>query len=890
MAESVGRRPTRIAYLPGSHLDLYWLGSYRTCLDRGAEIIDGYLQRCLDHPDETFLIETVVFTEHFLRTHPDREAALSRLLAQGRVEIGAAYVDVWESLVLGESHLRNLQYGRRWLADRLGYRPLTSIHPDLPSLNAQTPQLCRQCGIEFYATARKIFGEGRVWRAVGPDGSALLVLRWPGHYNFIPLELADLPADRPRWGDWQLSMDDLAGRFPLGTIPVSGTAGDLTVSADFEAITGQPLAGFIEQYRRRFPELRFGYSTPAAVLAPYAGSTVPLAETRQPVPSVWGVAADESADFFRRGRRAEALLLTAETAAALALFSGRSAIPPGASGWKGTFHEDAYFAVKDPIPAGSEFAELWRMHLFTQDHNGGGQEGALSSYHKRIRQDRVADYSRQIIGRALGATPDQVAVGGIGEVGGTGPDAMVPADRLLAFNPGLTSAPSVDRIAADSPPGAVIARWVANRLVPGVQRLEDALGRAEFALAAPCIPQVGVRLLAADDLSSDAAAAVVRRNHTEISVSTPYMTVIADRRTGRITVTDPLGSAPAGEAGRPARRSFGRLRAVPEIGNDVTLRTDESGVVEATPVAVEVVSHGPLATQLRIVQDLLDVRWIQLLTVWTDGPRMDLEVGVRWPGTSDWQIRLGLAGSDSAEQICFGTPFHATRWTDVPAGAGPAHTDEIDPADYPRYRETQHWVHIEGPDVGLTVTGDLLGLHRGADLTTGADVEAVLLRTPRSCGDEHFVWHNAGAQLWRYQLHSGARAWTGAGAPELGERAWRGTVYLPAPGAVAENSVSPGGLLTADGDPVILSALYRDGDATCIRIANLRPAPAAVELSGPLLTGRVDPIDLTGRTIGDLRRIGPDRVEVRLPAWHIQTVRATQHCGDDADEPVPTGG
>jgi len=55
-----------IAYIPSSHLDLYWLGNYKTCLERGAQLIHSYLDRCLATPDETFLLETVVFADYFL--------------------------------------------------------------------------------------------------------------------------------------------------------------------------------------------------------------------------------------------------------------------------------------------------------------------------------------------------------------------------------------------------------------------------------------------------------------------------------------------------------------------------------------------------------------------------------------------------------------------------------------------------------------------------------------------------------------------------------------------------------------------------------------------------------------------------------------------------------
>src|SRR5512138_195781 len=91
-AERAARR--RDVYLTlGSHMDLFWMGAARDCLDRGSEIIQKALDLCRAHPDYCFTIETTVFAEHFLRQHPGEKGAMAELLASGRLEIGASYAD-----------------------------------------------------------------------------------------------------------------------------------------------------------------------------------------------------------------------------------------------------------------------------------------------------------------------------------------------------------------------------------------------------------------------------------------------------------------------------------------------------------------------------------------------------------------------------------------------------------------------------------------------------------------------------------------------------------------------------------------------------------------------------------------------------------------------------
>ena len=162
-------RPT-FAYLPSSHLDLFWLGNYKTCLERGAEIIRQYVERCMAASDETFLVDTVVFAEYFLQRHPELRSAFLQLVREGRFEIGSAYVDRWETLILGESLIRNVQLGKQWCRQVLNIENPVATHPDLPSMTPQIAQIYAQAGLRYYVTSRKVLS---AW-----PGLALPVTRW----------------------------------------------------------------------------------------------------------------------------------------------------------------------------------------------------------------------------------------------------------------------------------------------------------------------------------------------------------------------------------------------------------------------------------------------------------------------------------------------------------------------------------------------------------------------------------------------------------------------------------------------------------------------------------------------------------------------------------------
>ncbi len=351
------KRPT-IAYIPSSHLDLYWLGSPKTCLERGSQIIQEYLDRCLATPDETFLIETTVFASEFLRKHPDYREKLVLLVKARRVEVGAAYVDRMETLTPAESLIRNMLIGKRWCQDVLGIDNPTVTHPDLPSFIPQLPQIYRQLGVRYYVTSRKMYRHGQVWCFRAPDGSRLVMLNWPRHYVFPPMAASDVtPEILKRLWVPPLDIEETLKGFPLGVVAASGSAGDLTSRDTFCQRYGENLEDFVAAFRVKYPQYDFTYTIPSKVLEAY-DDYPDLPEHAGEVPSLWGIAGGEDNAFITRGRRLESNLLIAESLAAIAGHLGIDWLPPDTTSWAGVFNEDAFFARKDAILPGQVLRRL----------------------------------------------------------------------------------------------------------------------------------------------------------------------------------------------------------------------------------------------------------------------------------------------------------------------------------------------------------------------------------------------------------------------------------------------------------------------------------------------------------------------------------------------------
>lgn len=847
-------RPT-FAYLPSSHLDLFWLGNYKTCLERGAEIIRQYVERCTAASDETFLVDTVVFAEYFLARYPELRSAFLQLVAEGRFEIGCAYTDRWETLILGESLIRNVQIGKEWCRRVLGIDNPTITHPDLPSMTPQIAQIYTQAGVRYYVTSRKVFPHGQVWRYQAPDGSRLLVLNYPRHYVFAFMNESDDPEAARRAWVRPLDIEATLQGFPLGTVLVSGSSGDLTDRSDFVQRYGRNLEEYVQLYREKYPQFDFTYSTATQLLSEYEQYT-DLPCLSGEIPSVWGVAADEEVTFFQRDRQIESQLLTAETLVAVAEHLHLPWRPASADQWQGTFYEAAFFARKDPIQPGKELDELWRMHVFTQDHNGGGQEGALSTFQKRVIQQRCLAYTQEIIEQTLAEMGQRL---------------LLDEECLLVVNPHGQAWMGAFSLTLPA------ERWQSGLCVAGddgMPLLAQAQPRGDQVLvhvALPAIPAVGYRafrLCPAQAQSSPPPAAPVQisQDAAALHLTSADWIVSIDRASGNLTrLYDRARDQEWGS------EQVGRLYAIQESGNDVTLRIAADAIIaEQTLTRVEVVEAGALFVTVRISKRLLHCEVEQTLTLWNNDARLDLQTRIYWWGARHQQVRMVLPGAANHASLTYGAPFYGVGWTETAEGTAPRNGDEILPPDQMNYREVQGWLHSRGERGGLTILTTHPAFHHDE-----GKLAAVLLRTSPSCGDNRLFWENAGEQIFTFTLRLNESDWRASHVQQQAAQQLRPPVGSLVRAQHGDLPVTQS-FLQVEGSSVALSSLYPSPEpgVTTVRVWETAGIAQQIALAGALGGKEAITVNLLDEA-GEPLAGEPADWQLSVPAWGIRTVQLT---------------
>ncbi len=895
--KSGANRPAREVHLTlGSHMDLFWMGAARDCLDRGSEIIKAALDLCRAHPDYCFYIETTVFAEHFLKLHPEDKDCVAELLANGRLEIGASYADRVEHMHGGESILRHHVHAIRWMMTTFGRRPASTCHSDLPGLSPQVPQICSLCGIDFYLRARGPCSVSR-WRA--PDGSEVIY----GSFGY---------------GYGRKSADDveeaLAGVDPgLPAVLLRGGYSDL------EMADANVLAVVDELRRRAGGATRFSISSPAAALDRYvrdpdAGAKLPVISGEWPFG--WGSAATIEVENFQANIDLERLLLAAEKLAAAARMCGHEVRPPGPRAhWWTSLGRYAREILPVEIPRGEELVEAWKAELFTQDHNYGGFSAARSEFDRRVMLSYASQYVQAIAAASMSDLAAHVeapgALGGrrvLAFAGIYNPMSWARADVVAVDLPADLRADSVSACLADGRPlrqqqaGGAVA--VSVPAVPGlcflplyfVERPPDP-ARAEP--PSPVFHESPRDWERSFRRWQDALPArqdpwiLWARRAGETVIDTGRFRVSLDEAGGTIGAIHDKGLRRQ-LVDEEGARGFLELLAYEDPGIDVRYSfTGRIARDSETPCRLRMESRGDVSATWLFEGELEHARVEKRITLYREMPVLDMSVTIYWWGKKGDHVRLCLPFSRSGfEATWYGVPFHAMQWPrmmegiadDAILGMGRARHDEMQAEDRRHFREVKEWV-----DVGYSGCGVCVGTRWPTFWIDGSLLEIPLIRCQRSCGDHNHWPLNPGRHTWQFRIAPHEGDWRAGRAYRTGWEFAHPSLVGPVsrPGAAACAPTIPAGgasVFSVEADNAVVSAIkpaYDGSDACVVRLFEAEGRPAQARLGFARDIAEAAEVNLLEEPLAALTADERDArtVRVALRPHEIKTVKIRWRAG-----------
>lgn len=172
-----------------SHLDLVYLWPYSEFLRKIGRTHSTSLRLMEAYPDYYFSQSQPLLYKEMKRLYPDLFRQVKKRIKEGRWEaIGAFWVEPDCNLISGESFVRQIMFGRRFLKDEFDIEPETAWIPDVFGCAWTLPQILVKSGLKnFVSHKMAIWNDTNKWDKnvfwwQGPDGSRIFATVPPSHF------------------------------------------------------------------------------------------------------------------------------------------------------------------------------------------------------------------------------------------------------------------------------------------------------------------------------------------------------------------------------------------------------------------------------------------------------------------------------------------------------------------------------------------------------------------------------------------------------------------------------------------------------------------------------------------------------------------------------------
>lgn len=179
-----------------AHLDVAWLWPLWRTRQKVAHTVATALHLMDRYPDYHFSMSQPQVYAYLKEDDPALYARLKQKVAEGRFEpVGMMWLETDCNLTSGESLIRQLLHGARFLADEFGVSSPIAWLPDVFGFSPVLPQLLRGCGIDCFLTTKLSWSQvnrmpADTFRWRGIDGSEVLA-----HFVSATTKPAGHPAD-----------------------------------------------------------------------------------------------------------------------------------------------------------------------------------------------------------------------------------------------------------------------------------------------------------------------------------------------------------------------------------------------------------------------------------------------------------------------------------------------------------------------------------------------------------------------------------------------------------------------------------------------------------------------------------------------------------------------
>lgn len=626
-------------------MDMAWLWRWEESIhDIMYSTLRNQLNYMDKYPGYTFSQDQAVVLDSMEHYYPDIFKGLVAKAQTGSfIPITSTWVQEDESVVDGESLVRQFLYGQKYTKEKFGHYVRVAWQPDVFGHLPSMPQIAQKSGVDFFLFGRPddtVRPPISWWQ--GLDGSRVIAYYPPGFYtqridhHITPMvvETADRVAVK--------NLLVLFGTGDHGGGPnPDDIAGIATLNSSPNEVNVKPTN--ISDYVDLLLKEKNDFKVITNEMPIFTGCYTSQVEMK------------------RNNRRAEQLLLDAEKMSEIATF----------------FNYQSYVATRD-------YKEAWKLVLLNQAHDLAGGTGIGPIYVDAAKQyDEVFERGNRALGFSLERLGMQVNTLGAG----------VP---VVIYN--AQSWNRSDLVTADISGYSIPSKMVAvhgDEVIPvQVIKRSGASGArqtATIAFVGQNVPQMGLKLyhIVPETEAQKAPASAVRSGKSprpyleneflrvEIDPETGNIARVFDKQNQRETLNKDGASLIALEDSRDKGKESGSSAF--NLGlTGVSWKLDK-------PVRLELMEQGPVRATVRIVHRFRDSEFTQDVSLTAGVPRVDVSM------TTDWHERATLLKAMFPLNVS-----SKNESAEIPYGA-------IERNQSGEERVMGRWVDISAADYGVAI-------------------------------------------------------------------------------------------------------------------------------------------------------------------------------------------
>ena len=162
-----------------THIDVAWMWTYAQTKEKAQRSFSIVVELMKRYPEYRFTISQPQLLEYLKEEAPTVYADIKELVRQGRIDIeGATWVEPDCNLPSGESLVRQIVLGKKFIKDEFGTDSKVLWLPDVFGYSAAIPQILNKSGIDKFVTSKIGWNEFNqipydLFKWVGIDGTSV---------------------------------------------------------------------------------------------------------------------------------------------------------------------------------------------------------------------------------------------------------------------------------------------------------------------------------------------------------------------------------------------------------------------------------------------------------------------------------------------------------------------------------------------------------------------------------------------------------------------------------------------------------------------------------------------------------------------------------------------